>query len=232
MPRGRKPRTWVRLDCEGILRGSINYLFLENDYNMTKNEGIIKILISLACQGIWTKMIAFSEVCGGRSGFIEDNNQRGLPHQYIAQELHCPLDLFELVLSKMSEDGAIRLNGTGSIELINFKHYQFSEYDRQKIYRQKEGQGKQTFEEFVEVMRQEYSDLDIDEELKKCRLWWSEGKKELKRPKSAFKNWLIKAREMRKNNDGRFGTNKPQRLQPRKPEEYTDPEEYRKQSGW
>ena len=118
MPRGRKPRTWVRMDCEGLLRGSINYL------------------LPLEGQAVWLKMIALSEICGGRAGFIEDNNEKGLPHEYISQELHCPVELFELVLEKMKEDGAVKINGTGSIQLVNFEHYQFSEYDRQKPYRQ------------------------------------------------------------------------------------------------
>ena len=117
MVRGRKPRTWVRMDCDGILRGSINYL------------------LPLDGQAVWIKMVALSEVCGGRSGCIEDNNNNGLPHEYIAQELHCNIELFELVIKKMKGDGAVRINGTGAIELVNFNHYQFSEYDRQKPYR-------------------------------------------------------------------------------------------------
>jgi len=118
MPRGRKPRTWVKMDCNGLLRGSINYL------------------LELDGQAVWVKMIAFSEVCGGRPGFIEDNNESGLPHEYIAQELHCPLETLDCVIKVMKEDGALSINGTGSIELVNYKHYQFSEYDRQKPYRE------------------------------------------------------------------------------------------------
>lgn len=118
MPRGRKPRTWVKMDCEGLLRGSINYL------------------LPLEGQAVWLKMIALSEICGGRPGFIEDNNEKGLPIDYVAQELHCSAELLNLVLGKMKSDGAIKVNGSGSIELVNFNHYQFSEYDRQKPYRQ------------------------------------------------------------------------------------------------
>ncbi len=184
MPRNRKPRTWVKLDCEGILRGSINYL------------------LPLEGQAIWVKMIAYSEICGGRPGFIEDNNQNGLPHEFIAQELHCPLESFELVLKIMGSDGAVELNGSGSIELVNFKHYQFSEYDRQKPYRLKASDEPQTFEEYMEAIRPEYIDLDIDNELKKFNIWWSEGGKELKRPKSAFRNWLDKARQIKKEQNG------------------------------
>ena len=36
----------------------------------------------------------------------------------------------------MTSDGAISTNGTGSIQLVNFDHYQFTEYDRQKPYRE------------------------------------------------------------------------------------------------
>ena len=118
MPRGRKPRTWVRLDCEGVLRGSINYL------------------LTLEGQAIWIKMIALSEVCGGRPGYIEDNNENGLPHEYIAQELHCFIEMLNIVLDKMKNDGALEIDSKGSIQLVNFKHYQFSEYDRQKPYRE------------------------------------------------------------------------------------------------
>lgn len=117
MPRGRKPRTWVKLDCEGILRGSINYL------------------LTLEGQAVWVKMIVLSEVCGGRPGFIEDNNQQGLPHEYIAQELHCSVEVLEDVLKKMAADKAVDIDSNGSVELVNFKHYQFSEYERQKPYR-------------------------------------------------------------------------------------------------
>jgi hypothetical protein len=118
MPRGRKPRTWVKIDCEGILRGSINYL------------------LPLDGQAIWIKMIALSEISGGRAGYIEDNNERGLPLPYVAQELHCEVKALGHVLEKMAEDGALEVLESGSIHLVNFHHYQFSEYDRQKKYRQ------------------------------------------------------------------------------------------------
>ena len=132
MPRGRKPRTWVKMDCEGLLRGSINYL------------------LPLDGQAVWLKMIALSEVCGGRAGYIEDNSEKGLPHEYIANELHCSVDVFENVLSIMEKDGAVKTNGTGSIQLVNFDHYQFSEYDRQKPYRQakKEAEEKAASEKY------------------------------------------------------------------------------------
>ena len=152
MPRGRKPRTWVKMDCDGVLHGSINYLFAElNIENVT-----IEDIVSLACQAIWMKMIAFSEVCGGRPGFIEDNNEKGLPLGYIAQELHCSMEILNNVLKIMEGDGAVKTNGTGSIELVNFNHYQFSEYDRQRPYRQSKKEQELSGEKFK---TQKHSDL-------------------------------------------------------------------------
>jgi hypothetical protein len=182
MPRERKSRTWIKIDCEGILRGSINYL------------------LTLEGQAIWVKMIALADVCGGRAGYIEDNNHKGLPDEFIAHELHCSVEQLKLVKERMKEDGAINVNGTGSIQLVNFSKYQFGEYDRQKVYRKKEGEGKQTFEEYVEAIRKDYNDLNIEEELEKFKLWWEESGKELKRPKAAFRNWLVKAREFKQEN--------------------------------
>jgi hypothetical protein len=120
------------MDCEGLLRGSINYL------------------LPLDGQAVWLKMIALSEICGGRAGFIEDNNEKGLPVEYIAQELHCPIDTLKNVLKIMELDGAIKTNGTGSIQLVNFDHYQFSEYDRQKKYRDAKKEAEQNPERFVQ----------------------------------------------------------------------------------
>jgi len=118
MARGRKPRTWVKIDCNGILRGSINWV------------------LDLDEQAIWVKMIAYSEVCGGKSGNIEDNDGNGLPREFLAHELHCPLEKMESTIEKMVKNGSLSVNGTGSICLLHFNDYQFTEYDRQKPYRQ------------------------------------------------------------------------------------------------
>ncbi|KKK89716.1 hypothetical protein LCGC14_2730310 [marine sediment metagenome] len=47
---------------------------------------------------------------------------------------------------------------------------------------------------FIEELRPKYPHLDLDKEWEKCKLWWSEGNRDMKRPKSAFINWLNKAR--------------------------------------
>jgi len=57
---------------------------------------------------------------------------------------------------------------------------------------------KESFENFRSRIRVKFPELDIDEEYEKFKLYWSEGKRKLKRPKLAFVNWLNKAREIKK----------------------------------
>lgn len=200
MARDRKPRTWVKLDCHGVLDGSMNYL------------------LSLDLQAIWIKMIAYSEICGGRAGYIEDNNKGGLPLDYLAHKLNCNREQLDSVLEIMGRDGAVKMNGTGSIHLVNFAHYQFSEYDRQKPYRLKldDKDGPQSFDDYVVAIKPNYSDLDVDVELEKFKLYWSEGGRELKRPKLALRNWLDKAREIKNTrNNGQHTTGRRPRSLPR-----------------
>jgi len=47
-------------------------------------------------------------------------------------------------------------------------------------------------------LRVDYPDIDIDNELKKFKLYWSEGSRKLQRPKTAFRNWMDKTREFKK----------------------------------
>lgn len=116
--RGRPKRDWVKIDCRGILSGSINYQF------------------TLEEQAVWVKMIAYSAVCGGPPGSICDNDGRGMPLAFIAHELHCPLEILESTINKGIDEGRVKSNGTGAIILTNFSVYQFTEYDRQRPYRQ------------------------------------------------------------------------------------------------
>jgi hypothetical protein len=118
MARGRRPRYWVKIDCNGVLRGSINYL------------------LTLEEQAVWIKLIAYSEVCGGPAGCIQDNEGNALPREFLAMELHCTVDILNSMIEKMTKDKAISSNGGGVMKLVNFESYQFTEYDRQKPYRE------------------------------------------------------------------------------------------------
>ena len=193
MARGRIPRTWIKIDCNGILRGSVNYI------------------LTLEQQAIWVKLLAYSEVCGGEAGFIQDNNGGALPRSFLSQELHCSEESLNLTIIKMTEDKAINSNGTGVIEIVNYKTYQFGEYDRQKPYREAKKLNKTDkditddkvpLKEYIEtVLTKDFPDIDIPEELKKFNIYWSEGKRTLQRPKTAFRNWLVNARKYKQENN-------------------------------
>lgn len=59
------------------------------------------------------------------------------------------------------------------------------------------------FLEYVEGLKVEFPDLDYEVEFRKFNLWWSEDGRKLKRPKSGWYNWLIKARQISAESDAR-----------------------------
>lgn len=123
MPRGKNRRTWVKLECFGVLHGSINWLF------------------TLEEQAVFLKLIPMAASYCKIPGIISDNEGKPLPHGYLAQELHCPLEVLESVIKKGTQDHCIR-ETDGGLQLVNFDRYQFSEYDRQKPYRQAKRQSR------------------------------------------------------------------------------------------
>jgi hypothetical protein len=135
MPRGTGKRTWVKLDCHGVLHGSINWLF------------------SLEEQAVFLKMIPMAAVYCKAPGTISDNEGRPLPREFIAHELHCSLEILESVIQKGSSDNCLRETPEG-LRLINFEHYQFTEYDRQRPYREQKRQRLTSERDPVEAHRE------------------------------------------------------------------------------
>ena len=115
--RGREKRNWVKIDCYGMLHGSINW-------QLTLEE-----------QAIWVKSIAYAAVCGDTAGIIRDNDGSPFPHEYLASEFHCPLEVFESMLKKCVIQNRMMENEHG-IEILNWNAYQFTEYDRVKGYQE------------------------------------------------------------------------------------------------
>lgn len=148
MARGRPRRSWVKMDCYGCLHGSINW-------ELTLEE-----------QAIWFKLIMFCAESGGPEGMISDNDNNPVPHDYIAHELHCPIEVLKSTLAKCQASGRIRENSTG-IEIINWNVYQ-SEYSRQKPYREAKSRQRQepTLEEVKEINRKNKAGLNRRSEAK------------------------------------------------------------------
>lgn len=115
--RGSRKRGWVKLDS-GWLTSSINYR------------------MELSEIAVFSKLIVMADAFGPVPGLISDNDLRPMPHEYLAYQACCPLEVFQEVLKKCVEDDSIYENSHG-IFLTHFDDYQFTEYDRQKPYRQK-----------------------------------------------------------------------------------------------
>ena len=138
MPRDRKSRDWIKINCTALLNSSINY-------TMQIDE-----------RAAWLYLIAFSEICGVRAGYIEDNNGRAMPPEYVAGRCNIPLDIYLSMVEKQTKEGAIETNGDGVMHLVNFDKYQFTEYDRQKPYREakKEEKVKKKKAQYGHLLRQ------------------------------------------------------------------------------
>ena len=113
--RGAKKRGWVVLR-KSWLTSSINYRMVLDEI------------------AVFSKLIVMADEFGPVPGLISDNDCRPMPHDYIAHQACCPVEVLERVLEKSIEDDSIFENSHG-IFLTHFDDYQFTEYDRQKPYR-------------------------------------------------------------------------------------------------
>ena len=80
-------------------------------------------------------------------------------------------------------------------------------------------------EEERQALSQTFPGYDLSYEAQKCLDWWSEGGRKMKRPKSAFRNWLEKAKEI--SNDRKPGGHTQDDI----PEGYEQPRYSRSFSG-
>ena len=133
MSRERGRTTWIKLYCYGRLHGSMNYQLTEAE------------------QSIWDKFLCFAGLCG-LNGLIADNDGNPFPHEFVAHEFHTSIGLFESTLAKCKKEGRLSENGQG-IHVTNWSTYQ-SEYDRQKVSRDKKKKGELTDEQKAIIEKQ------------------------------------------------------------------------------
>lgn len=69
-----------------------------------------------------------------------------------------------------------------------------------------------SFDEYRLYINSFYKDIDCENEFIKFKTWWGEGRKELKRPKTAWHNWLDKARKWKLEHPENNNGHKPQRI--------------------
>lgn len=127
--RAAKKRNWIALH-DSYLDSSINYRF------------------TLEERGVWPYIIIMANKFGPVPGLISDNDFRPMPHDYLAHQACVPFEVFESVLKKGIEDDSLYENSHG-IFVTHFDDYQFTEYDRQKPYRDKKKELNQDPDKFV-----------------------------------------------------------------------------------
>lgn len=120
--RAAKYRDWIKLDARW-LTSSMNYVMVSEE------------------REVFVKLILLAAVQGPVPGLISDNDFKPLPHDFIAHRCFCPIEVLESALEKCKNEDSIYENSHG-IFITHFDEYQFTEYDRQKQYRNR---GKQPF---------------------------------------------------------------------------------------
>jgi len=128
--RGSKKRGWIKLS-KSWLTSSINYR------------------MELSEQAVFSKLMLLADDCGPVPGLISDNDFRAMPHDYLAHLACCPVEIFETILQKGFDDDSIFENGHG-IFMTHFDYYQFTEYDRQKPYREKKREAERLYKKCSE----------------------------------------------------------------------------------
>jgi len=98
-------------------------------------DSSINYEMDLEQQCVFLKICLYSLRCGMEPGIIADNDGKAIPLWYMADCIHAPAGIVEETLEIGKQTNRIRENGTGCLEIVNWKHYQ-SEYDRQKTYRE------------------------------------------------------------------------------------------------
>ena len=114
--RNAKKRGWVVLR-KSWLTSSINYRMALDEI------------------AVFSKLIIMADEFGPVPGLISDNDFRAMPHEYLAHQACCSVEVFESTLKKAIGDDSIYENSHG-VFLTHFDEYQFTAYDRQKPYRE------------------------------------------------------------------------------------------------
>lgn len=152
---GKEPkhRDWVKLWVKEALLGTIRE-------DLTSEE-----------RGTWYDFLLLA----GNSripGVICANKTTAMPVKRIAAILNITEPLVSKCIKKFKESGRITVNRNGLISIVNWGRYQYSDYERQKVYRHKL---EYTFEMFCE----DYDALDnhkktggLGDDLATSRYFW------------------------------------------------------------
>jgi len=117
MPPSNFKRKWVKLWIDECLTGTIRE-------DLTPDE-----------RSVWYDFLLFA----GRNrppGNISANETTAITPRRLAAILNIPVQLLARAVKKFEESGRVEIGEAGIIKIMNWDKYQFTDYDRQKVYRQ------------------------------------------------------------------------------------------------
>ncbi len=117
MPPANYRRKWIKLWIDECLVGSIRE-------DLTPEE-----------RSVWYDSLLIA----GRNrppGCISSNETTAISPGRLASVLNIPTALLARATKKFVESGRITIDGAGIIHIVNWEQYQYTDYDRQKTYRQ------------------------------------------------------------------------------------------------
>jgi len=118
MPPSNFKRKWIKLWIDECLTGTVRE-------DLSPEE-----------RSVWYDILLFA----GRNrpaGHISANKTTPISRKRLAAILNIPLGLLNRSIKKFEESERISINSKGIIRITNWDKYQFTDYDRQKPYRQK-----------------------------------------------------------------------------------------------
>ena len=117
MPPNKWNRPWFKLYAHPWINGSI------------RSE------LTSAERSVWLDFLALA-TSNRPPGCISFNETTAMPVRRIAALLNISVALVKRSMDKFTTQGRITVDDAGIIHLTNWAAYQFSDYDRQKVYRQ------------------------------------------------------------------------------------------------
>ena len=117
MPPSNFRRKWIKLFIDECLTGTIREDLLPEE------------------RGVWYDFLLFA----GRNrppGAISANETTAISSKRLAALLNIPIQLLTRATKKFKASGRITVNSRGIIHIVNWDKYQFTDYDRQKPYRE------------------------------------------------------------------------------------------------
>jgi hypothetical protein len=174
------------IDCRNQARWQ--YLLAKTNVKEDTACRLLDTLSSLDAidRELWSNKIIWCQNLVNRISDVYVNRRREIPQKPCFYE------------GKLLAGGITTTNNTSNADISTPKSTQ-KKLKETKVNKTKRN-NKQTLEEFLIDLQGEFPELVISEQIKACDIWWSDNKKTMSHPRSAYRNWMIKAMIIKNSN--------------------------------